>query len=244
MSKQRSNSTRHISATSPIAETPITGPVFYEPLNSFLNDLTLSDGYKPFNANFGAELVEKLKAQGVPADQLPTGDAIAAGFGPGWWKNDPAQAEKLLASVGITKGADGFYTKPDGSPWSFEFVIPADWNKVMQRVGFSVADSWRKAGFNVTARQVDNGEFATVQATNARNELQLNWSNSCVYNVNWVNSWRTVIAENIKPADSPDALNGISIDPSLMNVDIHAYAAYRANLVGVIAKRAVAAAAG
>ena len=84
----------------------------------------------------------------------------------GWWKYDPAEAEKLLASVGMKKGADGFYTMPDGSPWKIELVIPADWNKVMQRIGFSIADSWNAAGFNVNARQVDNGEFANVQNTN------------------------------------------------------------------------------
>ena len=43
---------------------------------------------------------------------------------------------------------------------------------------------------------------------------------------------------------TPDALKGISVDPALMSVDIHADAAYRANLVAVMAKRAVAAAAG
>lgn len=195
-------------AALPIAETPITGPVFYEPLESFLNELTLSDGYKPFNANFGAELVEKLKAQGVPADQLPSGDAITEGFGTGWWKYDPAEADKLLASVGMTKGADGFYTKPDGTPWTFEFVIPADWNKVMQRVGFSIADSWRKAGFNVTARQVDNGEFTTTQQTNARLDVMVNWSNTCVYNANWLNSWQSFDPINVKPVDSTETLNG------------------------------------
>lgn len=42
---------------------------------------------------------------------------------------------------------------------------------------------------------------------------------------------------------TPDALKGVSIDPSLMSVDIHADAAYRANLVAVMAKRAVTAAA-
>jgi peptide/nickel transport system substrate-binding protein len=205
----------------PIADTPITGGLYYDPLTQFLTDLTLDDGYKPFNASFGADLNATLASQGVDAAQLPQGDDIRAGFGAGWWKYDPAQAEKLLASVGITKGADGFYTKPDGSPWAIEFVIPADWNKVMQRIGFSIGDSWKQAGFNVNVRQVDNGEFATVQATNARNELQLNWSNSCVYNVNWVNSWRTIIADNIKPADSPDALNGNFMritDPKILDL--------------------------
>lgn len=39
---------------------------------------------------------------------------------------------------------------------------------------------------------------------------------------------------------SPDALKGITTDPSMMNSDIHAAADYRAHLVGVIAARAVA----
>ena len=40
---------------------------------------------------------------------------------------------------------------------------------------------------------------------------------------------------------SPDALAGIAVDPSGLLSDIHAGAEYRANLVKVMAKRAVAA---
>lgn len=195
-------------AALPIADTAITGPVFYDPLESFLNDLTLSDGYKPFNPNFGQELVDALKAQGTPEADLPTGDAVKAGYGYGWWKYDVAEAEKLLNSVGIKKGADGFFAMPDGSPWNIEFVVPADWNKVMQRVGFSIGDAWKKAGFNVTVRQVDNGEYNTVSTTNARNTLTIEWGNTCVYNANWLNSWRQLNPTNVKPVDSNDALVG------------------------------------
>ena len=40
---------------------------------------------------------------------------------------------------------------------------------------------------------------------------------------------------------SPEALDGIAIAADDLNSDIHASAAYRANLVSVMAKRAVAA---
>jgi peptide/nickel transport system substrate-binding protein len=196
------------SSAVPIADTPITRSIYVDPVTTWLKDFKLADGYQPFNANFGTELAAKLKEQGVADAALPKGDAISQSFGTGWWKNDPAQAEKLLNSVGIKKGSDGFYATPDGKTWDLEFVIPGDWNKVMQRIGFSIADSWKKAGFKVNARQVDNGEFTTVQNTNNKFTTMMNWSGSCVYNSNFLNSWRTMNPSNVKDVNSSEALTG------------------------------------
>ena len=60
----------------PMPDTQITRPAFFEPLQQWLNDLTLSDGYKPYNPNFGADMVTKLTEMGMDASQLPTGDAV------------------------------------------------------------------------------------------------------------------------------------------------------------------------
>ena len=39
---------------------------------------------------------------------------------------------------------------------------------------------------------------------------------------------------------SPDAIKGVTISPDGLNSDIHGSAAYRAHLIGVMARRAVA----
>jgi peptide/nickel transport system substrate-binding protein len=191
----------------PMPDTQITNPAFFSPLKQWLTDLKLSDGYQPWNANFAADMVKKMTDAGTDASMLPTGDAVTKSYGMGYWKYDPAEAEKLMATAGYKKGADGFYAK-DGKTWEVELVIPSDWNKVMQRVGFSIADSWNKAGFKTNARQVDNGEFTKVQNTNSMLTTMVNWSTSCVFNTNYIQNWRSFSKDNVKPVDSNDQLSG------------------------------------
>ncbi len=186
----------------PLADTQVKHPVYYEPLKPWLQDFTLSDGYKPFDASFGDELAADLKATG--AANIPD-DTTA--FGMGWWKYDVDEAGKLLQAAGFSKGADGNWNLPDGKPWTVDFVIPGDWNKVMQRVGFSIADSWRKAGIQVNLRQVDNAEFGVVQDTNAQRSVMLNWTN-CIFANDFLTGWRTLQIKYIQPFDSNTINNG------------------------------------
>lgn len=188
----------------PMVDTQILNPIYFEPLLPFLRDLELSTGYKPFNEGFAGTLADNLRAIGTDESQIPQGEeALSTAFGVGWWNFDPAEAENLLLSVGFTKNDAGQFVKPDGEPWVIDFVIPGDWNKVMQRVGFSIADSWRTAGLEVNVRQVDNAEFGVVQNTNSERETLLQWTN-CIFNPNYLNSWNNVLLEYVNPADSTD----------------------------------------
>ena len=184
------------------------GPLYYEPLLPWIKDFALADGYKPFNANFGSDLAARLQKMGTPANVLPQGDkALSNAFGMGWWKYDTTEAAKLLTSVGFKKNAAGVWLKPDGTVWQLDFVFPGDWNKVMQRIGFSMADSWKKFGIQVNARQVDNAEFTATQNTNSLLQTELNWTN-CIYTPNYMNAYRTISAQYLLPADDTKAISG------------------------------------
>lgn len=193
----------------PVADQPITRSVYYKPLEDWLVNFAFEDGYQPFDPDFNINLAQRLLDEGADASKLPQGDeAIKEAFGAGWFKHDPAKAEELLASVGMTKGADGYYTMPDGSPWLMEFVYPGDWHPVLQRLGLSIADSWRQAGFNVNARQVDSGEFGTYWGTNSVFQTILHWQETCIFQDNWLRNWRVLSPEYVLPADSTDRIVG------------------------------------
>jgi peptide/nickel transport system substrate-binding protein len=187
-----------IASPLPMVDQQILRPIYFEPLVPWLEEFTLSDGYKPFDPAFTTELADTLRqigAQDIPDD--------TSAFGVGWWKYDPEQAGKLLESVGFTKNADGNWLLPSGETWVVELVIPGDWNKVMQRVGFSIADSWRQAGIQVNTRQVDNAEFGVVQNTNGQKQAMLNWTN-CIFTPNFLNSWHSIELQYVQPADATD----------------------------------------
>lgn len=192
----------------PLVDTNILRPVYFDPLLDWLREFELSDGYKPFNEAFASQLAAKLQEAGMSADQLPQGDdALKQAFGIGWWNYDTAEAESLLTSVGFSRDGAGAWLLPDGSPWQLEFVIPGDWNKVMQRVGFSVADSWTQFGIGVNVRQVDNAEFGSVQNTNSLLTTMLNWTN-CAFSPNYLSTWRGLRQQYLTAADSPDPITG------------------------------------
>jgi len=192
----------------PMVDTQILRPLYFEPNLQFLRDLEIGDGYQPFDEGFASDLADNLRAIGTDESQIPqTAEDLSVAFGIGWWKHDPAQAEALLNAAGLSKNDAGNYVNADGEEWVLEFVIPGDWNKVMQRVGFSIADSWRKAGLQVNLRQVDNAEFGVVQNTNSEREAMLQWTN-CVFNPNYLNAWHSISSANVQAGDATERNSG------------------------------------
>lgn len=133
---------------------------YHAPMVPWLKEFTLSDGYKPFDPNFAAEIVEMLKKEGV--EGLPTEpQAMIDVFGVGWWRYDPEQAEKMLTRNGFSK-KDGKWLLPDGTPWRFSMTGPSGFEVIAERATFAIVGAWQKFGIDVVVQPADGSSITTL----------------------------------------------------------------------------------
>lgn len=127
-------------------------------LTSF--ELTLPNGskFKPFDPTVPFKLAGYAVSKGYLKEMPSEKDALMT-WGPGWWKYAPDVAEVLLRSVGFTRGSDGMWRLPDGTPWTIEILAPAGFEIDATRLAFGVADQWRKFGIDVKVTTVDASLF-------------------------------------------------------------------------------------
>lgn len=146
--------------------------------------------------------------------------------------NDPtADYPAALLGLGATVhtssreiAADDFFTD------MFETALEE--GELVTRVTFPVP---KKAAYlkfpNPASRYAMAGVFVAVTDGGVR--VAVTGAGACVF--------RVAEMESALDSDfSPHALDGISVSPDDLNTDMHGSAEYRANLVGVLAKRAVA----
>ncbi|MEM0488233.1 MAG: ABC transporter substrate-binding protein [Candidatus Bathyarchaeia archaeon] len=122
-------------------------------------EITLQDGtkFKPFDPDVPFKIVDWAISQGYLKARPPR-DFIIKTWGVGWWKYAPDVAEKLLKSVGFSRGADGMWRLPDGTPWKIE-IYTTTYEIDVYRTAFAFADQWRKFGVDVTVNAVEQATF-------------------------------------------------------------------------------------
>jgi peptide/nickel transport system substrate-binding protein len=147
---------------SPIQAPPVDALLnaYHKPMLRWLQNFALPDGYKPFDASYPDKMIAALKAQGVTG--LPTTSAAkTTAFGVGWWKYDTAEAAKLLTKNGFSQKGGKWYL-PNGTLWKISIVTMSD-SSMNGKLGYAVADSWRKFGIDAEARGVDQATWNTSQ---------------------------------------------------------------------------------
>ncbi|MGB9857362.1 MAG: ABC transporter substrate-binding protein [Dictyoglomaceae bacterium] len=128
---------------------------YYIPLESWLKEFALEDGFKPWDPTVPYRIADYAKKKGYKIKGEPREI-----FGIGWWKYAPEEAEKLLIKNGFKK-VGGKWQLPDGKPWKITITAPAGFEIHATRLAFAVADQWRKFGIDTTVETVEAGPFWT-----------------------------------------------------------------------------------
>lgn len=190
---------------SPLAIPPTTVlmDTYHQPMSAWLADFALEDGYKPFDPDYAIRLGERLRSEGV--ENIPEDpDALRELLGVGWWKNDPAQASKLLEEAGFTKNGNQ-WLKPDGTPFTINILAPADFEVQSQRLAFAVENEWTQFGIPAQVQQMQAGAFFTAENTGDY-EVGSYWGASCAITPDLfvrMDSWhKEYVRENGVPASS------------------------------------------
>jgi peptide/nickel transport system substrate-binding protein len=88
---------------------------------------------------------------------------------------DPAQTAAILEGAGYTKGADGFYTAPDGSAIELEVTCPFGWTDWMEAIAV-IASSAQEAGINIQDVTPDYGVWNTALNNGTFDMTLNNWA--------------------------------------------------------------------
>ncbi len=133
---------------------------YFDPLQSFLKDLTIDTGknkaYKPYDTTIAKKIADQARRQfgdAVPKDEAQ----IKAMLGQGWWKYDPQAAADLLVKAGMTKKGDKWY-KANGEQFKITLFNFSTANPTLQRLGTMVGELWTNFGIETTVLwSQDNG---------------------------------------------------------------------------------------
>lgn len=195
--------------------------LYYKPMEEWLENFELEDGYKPFNTDYAREMAEVLKAQGV---EVPDDDALLDDmFGIGSWKHDPEQATKLLQKAGLELKDGKWYW--EGEPFKFTCNILADTEAQAGRGGQAAVDQWVKFGLDVTPVKMTHTAFTNA---NSLGEFDVGayWPSCAIIRnlYRQINGWD---ADLIKPiGELSTGGNGERLNSPALTAKIHELAGY------------------
>ncbi|MGI6173620.1 MAG: ABC transporter substrate-binding protein [Christensenellales bacterium] len=92
---------------------------------------------------------------------------------------NPEKAAELLDGIGMTVGADGWRTYPNGDPCEIELVY-SSWMVTYEPTATLIADDLRNVGLNIKMKYVDNDLMDTLRAANDV-QMSVSFSHGPVY---------------------------------------------------------------
>ncbi len=132
---------------------------YYLPLEEWLKNFELEDGFKPWDFAIPFKIEEHLKRKGISIE----GD-IRRILGIGWWKYSKEEAEKLLLKNGFKRDQKGKWLLPNGKTWKISITAPGGSEIQGTRLAFAVAEQWRRFGIDVEVETSEITNFLTKLA--------------------------------------------------------------------------------
>lgn len=171
----------------PEPATSALSKLYHQPLKDWLANLQIEiekgTMYKPWDATVPEQIAQWAKDQKYNISGDP-----ASLFGIGWWKHDPAVAERLLIKNGFKRGPDKKWLTPDGKPWKLEVMAPNDEPDAF-RMANAAQDQWKAFGIDTTAAGVERNVWNTRYQTG---DFQIavpwgTWNISLANGDKWIN---------------------------------------------------------
>jgi len=165
-----------VARVTPIPEpaTSALSKLYQQPLQDWLTNLQIEvekgTMYKPWDSTVPDQISEWAKGQNYNV----TGNAADL-FGIGWWKHDPAVAERLLVKNGFKRDANKKWLTPDGKPWQIEILAPQDEPDAF-RMAQAAQDEWKAFGIDAKAAGVERPVW-TQRTTAGDFDIAANWGN-------------------------------------------------------------------
>ncbi len=141
---------------------PHLGPypeLYIGPMQEWLNEFTIDVGdgetFAPYDSTAAQRVAEYARSRGYvfPEDE----EFTVKTFGYGWYKYAPDIAEKLLVKNGFSKGDDGMWLLPDGSPWRISYMTGTVLSNHDARNAVAAVQQWRKFGIDASVFNTENG---------------------------------------------------------------------------------------
>lgn len=135
--------------------------LYQYPMEEWLGEFELSDGYKPFDTDYAANMLAYLEEQGV--EGLPSEEDAEDAFGIGWWKFDTDEAEGLLLDAGFTKDSDGMWLKPDGTAFQITLAVNSGVAREL-KMAYAAVQCWTSFGIDAVVQEADSAVIKTIQS--------------------------------------------------------------------------------
>jgi peptide/nickel transport system substrate-binding protein len=154
----------------PLPATSLLMKLYHVPLEPWLQQLTIDVGngetFQPYDTEVPKRIAAWAREQGYTVPEDSDAEGLRNRFGMGWWKHAPDIAEKLLLKNSFTKGADGKWLKPDGTPFTIKMIAAPDENDVY-RLATGFQDQMKQFGIDVQIEALERTPYTTNQNTGA-----------------------------------------------------------------------------